>query len=658
MIGSEHSKGSCGGRNRRVWWLNALVLGLSGCGGGAGGGATGGQPPPQVPDLTITVAASVEVGQGLISPYRIAGDEQRDDRMFVLTGRGETFSEGRLHAVEPAGLKDLAPPIDIGINGADFAQDATYLVVAVRGSNRIVLVDTVGWKTRDSLTLDFPPIAVAPLGAGEFAVASATTGALVIVRRAGERLEIARRTSLGTFAYDVVADPSAQRIYVSMPLRGVDVLDAQSLKTLLTVRLAGEASRGILVWRDYVVVSNRDGYLHFLSNDGATVQTLDVAVALGLDRATLAARGIDCGDVLDVGGGRLVVINNRQDSLLLEASPGGEVPVRVLARLGGGAFGAYRISERTLYVTLPGVNAVDKVVLPAQVQPAARLKESRLVTGSEIVDVAPLPGATAAAAAMQSSGAIGIFDSSAIQLAEFRPPVGETWVPPLITASTRGLLFVSRRSSGAEELLYLDRQGAVVGRFPINIGPVFAAVESDGTAMLISRINRKVQFFDLATGQTQSLRLQHDRPRLAARLGADSWVVLHDTTPDIGVTLLRMGQEAAFDPFDDWFSGVVGATRRGVVTASFNGSLGIINSVGRLGNVRRTGIGSLSDLRIGNNDTIWATAENSGLAYRIRLSDMTADGRYRRNGLHYISALPGSSLLLSATARQVELLSE
>ncbi len=661
----------------RVGVLVACMVGSAGCGGGGGGnGGSGGSPGgpvspsgptgpggpggPQtspVADLALTVAASVEVGQGIISPYRLATDERRADRMFVLTGRGESFPEARLHVVEPAGLADLAPPIDIGSNGADFVQDGDHLLVAVRGSSRLSLIDAAGWRKLQDLPLGFPPAAITALGNGEFVVASVSDGSVAVVRRTADRIDIARRATLDTFAYDVTADPATQRVYLSQPLRGVQVLDGSTLAAIRTVALPGEPSRGIALWRGHVLVANRDGYLHVLSPDGAIVQVLDVAAALGLDRATLPSRGIDPGDLVDLGDGRFALVNNRQDSLLLEGSSTSAVPVRVTARMRSGAFGSYRAAERVLYLTLPSINAVTKVTVPLQPPSTGLLPETRLTVGAEIVGAAPLQGG-AALAVLTSRGVLGLYDASGRQTAEFRPATGDSWLPPLVATTGGGMALVARRGTGVEDLLHLDRSGAVIGTHRIDVGPVFAAFEKDGTAVLVSRLNRTLQFVDLSSAQKSVLPLQRDRPRIVARTGQDTWIVLHDTTPDIGITLVRGGQEAGFHGFDDWFTGLVDTVSRGPVTASFNGSLAVIGADGRIGSVRRSSLQSLSDLRPGTGDTVWATAENLGEAYRIRVADLAVDGRYRRSGIRRVGALPESNLLYSTTARHVELLRE
>jgi hypothetical protein len=176
--------------------------------------------------------------------------------------------------------------------------------------------------------------------------------------------------------------------------------------------------------------------------------------------------------------------------------------------------------------------------------------------------------------------------------------------------------------------------------------------------VLVSRFNRTLQFVDLSSSQKSALTLQHDRPRIAARTGSDTWIVLHDTSPDIGITFVRGGQEARFHAFDDWFTGLVDTASRGPVTASFNGALAVIGADGRIGSVRRSALRSLSDLQPGTGETLWATAENLGEAYRVRVADLEVDGRYRRSGIRRIGALPGSNLLYSTTARHVELLRE
>jgi hypothetical protein len=302
------------------------------------------------------------------------------------------------------------------------------------------------------------------------------------------------------------------------------------------------------------------------------------------------------------------------------------------------------------------VNSVSRVAIPAQPVTGSRLREARIVTGSEVVAATPLKAPGGSVVALTSTGVVRIISSGAAQTAEFQPPQGESWLPPLISTADGGIALVARASDGVETLLHLDRQGTVVGRHPISIGAVFSGAEQGGRVLLVSRLNRKLQFIDLPGNQTKVLSLQRDRARVAASIGADRWIVLHDTNPDIGITLLVGEQESGFHPFDDWFTGVAYDASRGAITASFNGSVALVSSEGRIVRSRRTGLASVSNLQPGSNDTVWVTSENLGEAHRIRAGNFAIDARYRRSGLRSIGALPGTDQLWTTTARHVEML--
>jgi hypothetical protein len=312
--------------------------------------------------------------------------------------------------------------------------------------------------------------------------------------------------------------------------------------------------------------------------------------------------------------------------------------------------------EARVLVTLPSLNTVIRVTLPQGPTVSNRLRESRLAVGAEIVSVVPMRGEPAAVAAMLSDGSIQIVDSSAAVERELRPPSGESWLPPM-AAMPGGLAFVARGLS-EESLLQVDRTGAVIDRERILVPSVFSAAAGDDSLVLVSRLYGKLQFMDRTTRQTHVLTLSRGRPRLAVPHGAGDWVVLHDTNPDIGITLIHASVEAGFDPFDDWFVGAVKSANHGTVSASFNGALARVDSDGHLAGVRRTRLTAVSDLREGIGDTAWATSENLGVAHRVQLTSLAVDGRYARSGVRLVGALPGGDALYLATAREIEVLDD
>jgi hypothetical protein len=629
---------------------------LSACGGGGTPGASRPPEPPPTQVIRLELGATVALGSGLLSPYKLLAHPAGDDRLLVLTGRGETYSEGRLHVIDPTTLADLAEPLAIGLNGADAVVIGDRAVVVARGAERASLIDLTGWRVVSQLDLGFQAGAVDVARDGVVAIASAVSGDIVLLGTANDQLRELNRRRLETFAYDLVADATRGVVYVVQPLRGVEVLNAQDLAHRNLVSLAGEPGRGAALWRDYLVVANRDGYLHFVDRSSLGVQTLDLATELGLDRGSLPSRGIDPSEVRALDDERLLVVNGRQSSLVLDRVTDGTAPARALAKLPGGQSATYLAGIRRVFVAQPSENRITSTPVPLAPVRGSSLPSQYVTTGREIVDWAPVGTGSQTVAVQDSIGSIHVVDDRGSVTTVLAAPAGQTWRAPFLPI-TDGFVINSVQAGGQPRLTVTDSAGIVQRTVPLNTGSLFSLASAGDTVLAISRLTRQLQFVDLGTGGSRIVTVNRDRPRLAVALGS-SWIVAHDTTPDIGITLIRNDVAERFEAFDDWFVGLVAGGTTQALTASFLGSVATVDADGRLGQVRRLGIPNVSRASVGRGQTVWLTSESLGFAHRIHRSSFAIEGRYDQDGLRAVLAFPGSESLALVTARSVQVASE
>jgi hypothetical protein len=311
----------------------------------------------------------------------------------------------------------------------------------------------------------------------------------------------------------------------------------------------------------------------------------------------------------------------------------------------------------SVYITQPSVNAIVKVDL-SRVGSTTDVAGERQVTGSELVAFLPLDGGQSTLVALDSSGRMVMLDELAETLAEFLPQQDEFWTGPLTTASDGGFTAVKRDEQARLWLVHFDSRGARLAEYPVTLPVVFSGQEADGVVLLISRLTKRLQFIDLRDGSSSAMELAHDRPRAGVRLASGRWAIIHDTFPDIGITIAEIGREDGFAPFDDWYSAIAPTAAGGAIAVSFNGTLSTLDPTGRLQGRRFTGIGGLLRANPGSGESVWVTAENQGRAYRLNGSSHTLDARYWKPGLQAVAAFPGTNLLVASSARRLEYLKE
>ena len=631
----------------------AAVISVLSCGGSGGRNP----PPPvstEIPSVPLTLGLQIELGYGLISPYKLVPYDGVPNSMLVVTGRGETFSEGKLHLVDADTLLDLREPVDIGLNGSDVVvMGGQRALVTSRGAQRVSMIDIGNWRKLYELDLHFAAGSIDSLTENRVVIASSADGMVAIVEIIGDQLVERKRVDLGTLSYDVVVDPVRDCVYVIQPLEGVHILAASDLSYRGHVRLPGEPGRGAAIWDRFLLVSNRDGYLHAIDADGQSVVTLDLATELGLDRNQLPERGIDPGEILVLDANQVAVVNGRQPGLLLRPLAGSAFPLSTIARIPSGQSMAYFRDSRKL---LTAQSSIDRIVTVTVTDPptvGGQLVARSQQTGIEITSWLAMAEGSRRIAVLDSSGAISIIGDDAKVVRTIVASAGQSWRGPLVVISG-GFAVYGQDVGGHAALFMVDEVGVPQKTIPIALNSVFSLASHGREIVAVGRLTRQLQIVDIESGATQLLTLQRSRPRIAIGLGA-SWAIAHDTFPDIGITLVRGGIEQGFGPFDDWFTQLVRLSDSQAITSSFYGAVGRLDDSGHLSGVRRTGLLGATDAQLGLPGSMWITSESLGVSYRLRVDALALDGKFEHPGMRSILAFPGGDTFALISARDLRI---
>jgi len=606
------------------------------------------------PDPILTTAErSVEVGHGILAPNRLVASAS-EDVLYVATGRGESYSEGYLHALDARTLKELGRPLEVGRNVNDLVSFGGQLLAVSRGDSTVALIDPVRWVERDRIDVGFQPTAAAALSTTTAAVAGITTNQLVVVSQEDGRLQVERRKTMPGLVGDLAVSRRDQVLYVSVSGVGVVAFDIATLTEVGRAPIAGPLGKGAMVWKGYVVVSDRDGYVHFVNRTTFAVTSIDVAESLGLDRGELPVRGIDCSEVLSLGRNRVAVLNVRQDGVIYRVDPDGPT-FTAIARLPEGGFGTYLEGDRRIIETRPASNEILDVRIPATIPASGQLEARRVVTGVGIQAAQLLNGTNAGIAALDTLGSLHVLGASPEGDRLLGPREGLRWRPPLVAGPGGTIGLFESDDKEVRRFVFVDREGVEVRGFPVEVPDLFSAAVGDGTLALVARLNHAVQLIDLSTGSSRIVPLEHDRPRFAAPIGNHRWLVFHDTVPDIGWTLLRDDGSAEFSRRGTWVTGAVPLSNRQIATVSFKGVVGVMNLDGSYEREVDTGMNGATDIEKGLGKDLWITSRSLGEACQLTLDTLEPRLCYERYGLSLVGALNAVFRYAIVTTRKLEI---
>lgn len=532
-------------------------------------------------DNDLTTAVTIE--GGVQYPFKVLSDPTQPNALLAITGSGESGGTGYLYRLDASTLQPLGQPLNVGTNASDLKMVGQHLVVASRGSSDLHSIDLVKWKVADRIVTVKEAMSIAPLPNNHFAVVGIQSERIQLLSLAPNgKFTLVREASIGGVSYDVTASPDGSRLYVNLPnASAVAVLDANTLNTVRTYNTGGSPSYGGLAVGNYYLATDRDGFIRVINTTTHVITSINIAPLLGLDPATVPLRGIDPKDFLVVGPNRMLLVNDRQDSVLLDLDLAGPTPsVTVLGKTTGSASGTYLPATSEAILVQPSLHRINRVRLDQPGLPITRVLVGIGLGAS--VRWAQAAGGPAVAV-LTSQHKLMLIDEQTRQVREFIAPRGFSFAAssPLTIDGDGNLVTVAYATNRTWRLVRINPQGQVVGAYAIQLdGSVYSMQVSGQHAQLVDRLNSQVQIVNFASGDSTKTVLARTRARSGFVFGDGSWLVVHDTNPDIGVSLSRGGVTEFFAaPVGvRWFSDAVQLDAQRAVLAGFGGKLAIFNA--------------------------------------------------------------------------------
>jgi hypothetical protein len=593
-------------------------------------------------DVVLDNAATIKLGSGILHPWKIIADKHDGRHLLVITGQGETGGNSLLYRVHAATLKPIGTPLPVGASASDVIWVGDYVVVTSRGSNEIFLVDPAAWQVIDRVKAFAEPIAAVAVADDRFFIASVQVKQLQQFRIRNHRLELQKSIAIPGTTNDLSFDAAGNRLYVNHPsLHAVSEIDPSAGRIVRQYIVGGEPSYGGVIWGRFYIATNRDGYLHFIDRVTQSPYTVDLAVALNLDRAQLAVRGIEPTDVIIWDETHFVVINNRQDSLLFsfDSTSPFTAPV-LLGRFTGAAFGVKVPTSDELLVTSPAVNRIDRVTI------TLGTPKPRVTVQTNEIGVAPVAavrvgsGPGARMAVVTSDHRLHLIDEFTHAKTSMSMVGGyriSAWYP--MTVDERGRIWLVVNGNTGRRLVAVSAEGNILFDFGCTLKQPFSISAGHDWVVVIDRTNQQVQYSDILSGDSQTIRLGNQRPRHAQILGRGEWVIIHDTNPDIGLTHYDQGS-LTFHRYTSgrWLAGLAQGSSRKVFVLDYDGSLHefdlqratfrfLVNLPSQY----------MKELRYGNGG-LWAASPTSSSVFLLRSDGTGVDMAW--NGIPAIDVLP------------------
>lgn len=611
--------------------------------------ATDDQDATVTRSVTVTVLAqsphsvelTVPIGDGVISPYKLVARPGHPHQAFLITGQGESFGVSHLYEIDTSTFAILQQPLAIGRNGSDLLSLDNRLVVAARSSNELYLVDTDNWSILDRLALDFPPISLTQMHDQTFAVGGASAaGDVAIVSFEGDSLRIVNRVQLGSQTRVVVASLDRNQIFVSVPTVGVVLLDGAQLSVQHVIPIDGTPSFSIIQLDErHVVLADRDGYVRLIDLANLQVFSTDLAVVLGLDREVLPQRGIDSISLVAIDATHFAVLNDRKPSIVFNYEDSNVPLLTPVLSLPSASYAMFEASERELLAPAPGSNSISQIRLPSSFGGTAHV--TRHVIGHSIVN-ADVSCVDSELAIMDSAGRVHFtngFDTVSIKASQ------GSWHSP-IAFHRDGTLFLIGRQGSANFLVRIDRDGSILSQTPVGLENVFSIKPDDAVVVLTDRIAARVEQVDLLDGASLIAELSHSRPRHTVHMGNGRLLAVHDTQPDIGITVVDGQLEISYTALelDRWWSNLVAWRRDGFAVAStFAGSIALVDGNGDLIKMAPFELNGVKELAPASSNSIWMTSEDLATSLEIAVPELILQKRIEGPGLLATFSCQGSN---------------
>ncbi|MCA9049130.1 MAG: hypothetical protein KDA89_10410, partial [Planctomycetaceae bacterium] len=482
-------------------------------------------------------------------------------------------------------------PLRVGSNGAAMEWLNGYIIIASRGDDSVYSVDPVSWQVTSQVAGIAEPVTLGVLPNGRI-LAGSLFQPTVELTLLGDRLLRNSETSANVFPYHLTVDSERKLIFLNgFVSRTIHILDAETLQPVQDIPVAGIPSYGGTLWRDAYVGTDRHGYLHLVNRDTLSHRSVDLAELMGLDRSALPEAGIDPTAVIPIDDTHLFVVQSRRHSVLLRFDP----------------------SESTFHVVLEGPSAVRGIWQPqtrdlvlVTLRDIQRLRLDEEVSTAEFREtVASERTAVSGSVLHTNDGRIlltlysdgtadlipedAAFPSGIDNRMELKLPTDTSLIVSVSESAghAEGYVLLQDDVSGSSWLAKVNPDGEVLRTAELNLRlPHSLAVTGDRVAV-VDRLHSEVELIDVSDGTQRVYTLSHYRARAAAFLGNGDLVVVHDTNPDIGVSVIR-GDTVQFyaQPYARWLSAVAAIDNDRAALLCFNGTIRIFNS--RTGLVERT----------------------------------------------------------------------
>jgi hypothetical protein len=598
--------------------------------------------------VTVTVVTQsphqvetiVSLGDGVVSPYKLLARPDRPSEGFLVTGQGESYGTSYLYAINLSSSTLLHEPLAIGRNCSDLLWVDQRVVVASRSGNELYLVDPDRWVILDRLPLGFPPISLTRLREGTLAVGGASAaGDLAIVSIEAGALRISQSTQLGSQTRAILASLDGSWIFVSVPAVGLVVLDAFDLSTVHVVPIDGTPSFSILQLDGrYVSIADRDGYVRLLDLVDFQIYSTDLAVVLGLDRSSLPLRGIDPISLVHIDANHFAVLNDRQPSIIFDVDLSNSPLLKPVVTMPSASYAVFVPGTRELLAPKSDSNSLTRIRLPDPL--VGNPLVTREVIGRSVIS-ADLSCLDNVLATMDTGGGIRVTDGQDTEVLE---PADGSWQPPIAYGHDGTLFLIGRRQSG-NFLVRLDRSGKILSETPISLAQVYSIKPDNSRVVLTDRIAARIQVVDLSVGVGPVVSLSHSRPRHAVQLGANRLVVIHDTQPDIGITLVEGQSEVSFTSLElhRWWSNLLpwgdGAFS---VASTFGGSVALIDDSGGLIADKSFDLLGVTEMAPASDGSVWITSGDFEVGLEVAVPELTLLKRVERPGLVTALSCQGS----------------
>lgn len=523
--------------------------------------------------------SAITIGGGILYPFKVLAHPTQANTLLAITGSGESGGTGWLYRLDATTLTPIGDPINVGVNASDLKTVGQYLVVSSRGSSDLHLIDLAAWREIDRIASVNEAISITALPNNRFAVVGIRSDRVQLLSVAGGRFALVQEAGLAGISYDLTASVDGTRLYVNLPVtQQVQVLDAATLATVRFYNTGGAPSYGGLSIGNYYIATDRDGVMRFINTTTHAITTIDIAPLLGLNPANVPLRGIDPKDFIVVGPNRVLLVNDRQDSLLLDLNLTSSTPnVTVVGRTTGAAFGTYLSASNEVLLVQPTLHQIDRVPLSDPSLPV-----SNVIVGIGLGASVHVPQ-SGVVAVLTSQHKLMLIDEPTGQVRELAAPAGFAFSAsaPLAVDGNGNLVTMAYTSNKTWQLLRVTTSGTVIGSYDLQLtGSVFSVYVNGNYAQLIDRLNSQVQLVNFATGNSTLTILSRSRAREGIVFSDGSWLVAHDTNPDIGVTLYRNGvaQFFAVPQGLRWLSDVAQLDATRVVMSDFGGNLVVFNT--------------------------------------------------------------------------------